>query len=855
MKLVRTLLPVPMLLPFLVSVVPAQAPSPGEFLGSEPGERYTPMARVEAYAREVAKTSPRVRLDEYGRTPEGRPLLLLVVTAEENHARMGAIREALAKLADPRRMAEGESADTLIASLPAVVWLSYNVHGNETSGTEAALVVLHRLASAGDDETRRWLRDLVVLVDPCLNPDGRDRYVNWFNGAVGSRPDPEGASLEHQEPWPRGRTNHWGFDLNRDWAFATQPETRARLPRFVAWTPQVHVDLHEMGHESTYFFFPAEKPVNANLPDHILKWGRRFGQGNAKAFDARGWAYYTAEDFDLFYPGYGDSWPSFNGAIGMTYEQAGHSSAGAAVRRQDGSVLTLRQRVEHHAEASFATIQTAAAGREELLRDFAGFRRTALEEGRTGPVRAFLLPPGGDPGSVDALVETLLLQGIEVHRTTEAFTAERARSVFGPSVSDRTFERGTWVVDLAQPQKRLAKTLLEPRTEIRELYFYDIAAWSLPLAYGVQAFEFPVPPPAPVERVTAVGRRPGGAGEGDARVGWLLPFPNRGALEAMVDLLRRGVAVRSARKDFVLGDRAFARGTLLVRRSENPEDVRSRIEAVGRERGVVFLPVETGFTEKGIDLGSQSVAPVVRPRVALCGGEGTSTTSFGAARFLLDRVLDVPHSVVPLRDLARADLQRFTAVVIPEGEAPAAARENLERFVEGGGVVVALGDAAFDLCGGEKAVCRIGTGRKDAAPAKAEPPPRRPRWMEEREDEMRRRQQPGSIFVIELDPSHPVSFGYREEIAAFKSGARSFDPDGPGIHVALFKDADPLSGYVNDEDSRALKGRSYASIEPRGEGAFVLFADDPNFRGAWRGLTRLFVNAILLLPTRRLDLN
>lgn len=814
-----------------------QIPAFEALIGHRPGERFTPHADMERWVRAAVAASPRARLIDYGSTPEGRALMLVVVTSEANHARMRELRERHTLLATG---ASELDIPTLVKDLPAVVWLSFTVHGDEASGTEASLLLLQRLLSADDAATRRELDETIIIVDPCLNPDGRDRYVQWFRSVQGVRPDPDVRSAEHAQPWPGGRENHWYFDLNRDWAYITQPETRARLPHFVSWQPQVHADLHEMGYRSTYFFFPAEKPINANLPEHTLKWGRIFGEGNARAFDERGWPYYTAEDFDLFYPGYGDSWPSLHGAIGMTYEQAGGGRAGAAVRLPDGRILTLADRAAHHQLAASATIATAAARREELLSDWARFRRSAVEEGRSGSVRAFFLPPGQDPAALDALVELLQLQGIVVQCARKAFTADKVKDALGGTVHERTFEAGTCIVDLAQPAKRLAKTLLEPRTVIRELFFYDISAWSLPLAHGVQVFESPVLPGVELLAKDESLAPEGGCPAALPKVGWLLRYGTRGAVEALVAMLARDVRVKSSRKEFLAADQFYARGTLLIRRDENAEGVQAALDEIGRAHHVNFIPVESGFTLQGIDLGSESIQPVVPPRLALLGGEDFSETSFGAARHLLDAVLHAPLSIFTPDAFAAADQARISAVVVPEGRISASLRESLQRFARSGGVVVAMGDAAFALAPKAEAA--------ESKAAAAESPRRR--WIEEREEEERRLQQPGSVFRVELDEAHPLSFGYRAELAAFKAGTRALDLSVPALHVALFKEAAEISGYVPPEHARALGGKPYASVVQEGEGMLVLFADDPNFRGAWRGLTRMFMNAVLLLPAR-----
>ncbi|HEX2189807.1 MAG TPA: M14 family metallopeptidase, partial [Longimicrobiaceae bacterium] len=335
-------------------------PSPAEFLGYPMGRHFTPYAGVRDYARALADASPRVEYRPYGVTPERRELFQLVIATPENLARLDPILAANAELTRPETSAE--RARQLAASNPAVVYFSYGVHGNESSSSEAGMWTAWDLAR-GAPEVAGALDSLVVVIDPVANPDGRDRYVHWFTSVVGETPDPDPQSREHREPWPGGRFNHYLFDLNRDWSWGTQPETRARLATWNRWNPQVHVDFHEMSPNSSYFFFPASAPINPIYPDYVLRWGKRFGEANARAFDAQGWDYYTAEAFDLFYPGYGDSWPSLTGAIGMTYEQAGHGAAGLAFRREDGDTLTLHDRAAHHRAAGNATLRAAAAGK------------------------------------------------------------------------------------------------------------------------------------------------------------------------------------------------------------------------------------------------------------------------------------------------------------------------------------------------------------------------------------------------------------------------------------------------------------------------------------------------------------
>ena len=839
---------------FLVAASRAEAqvvPTPESVLGYMLGERYTPHWKILSYARAVDAASDRVAMKSYGRTYEGRDLVLLFVSAPANIARLDELRATMAKLADPRTLAPGEKAEALIAKLPVFVWLAYNVHGNETSCSEAALMALHALASDDGDATKRLLEDAVVIIDPCVNPDGRDRYVNWFNSVVGRRADPEARSREHDEPWPGGRFNHYYFDLNRDWAFMSQAETAARIAEYVRWTPQVYVDYHEMGAESSYFFFPAEKPINSNFPPTTAKWGEIFGRGNARAFDAKGWDYYTAEDFDLFYPGYGDTWPSLHGAIGMTYEQAGHGRAGAALKRRDGTTLTLADRVAHHYTTSLATIGTAVERRLELLVDFHEFRKSAIEEGRVGPIREFVLASGDDRERTARLVDLLIRQGVEIRRATKGFSARQLTDRFGKAHEEMSFKEGAYLVSLAQPAKRLIKTLLEPKTKIEELYFYDVAAWSLPFAYGVEAYQAAQPVDAASEPVKEAFRPKGRIEAGSPVYGWLARWDDTASVRAAVALLGRGILVKSSTKEFTLEGRGWKRGTLVIPRGGNPEDVGAILSEVALATGAVFTPAPTGMTEKGVDLGSQSVERLQKPRICLVGGEGTAATSYGAARFVLEEIYDIPFSTLELGALRSARLDEFTAVVFPSGEPrlDKPLEEALARFVRDGGVLLAFEDAAATFTkenGGFTAITmKVPEAGGDAKKA---PPKKKLRLIEEREEEMRKLAAPGAILRVDLDPAHPLSFGYEAEIAVFKEGTASFDPEAGGTAIGRFVDAPMVSGYLAEEAEKALRDRAYAMVERLGRGQVVLLAGDPNFRCGWQGLSRLFLNAILLLP-------
>ncbi|HEX6040077.1 M14 family metallopeptidase [Longimicrobium sp.] len=815
----------------------AQAvPSPAEVLGYELGERFTPYAGVQRYSRALADASPMVDYRAYGTTAEGRELFQLVIATPQNLQRLNDILAANAELA---RGASAERARQIAASNPAVVYFSYGVHGNESSSSEAALYTAWDLAR-GAPEVAGVLDNLVVIMDPVTNPDGRDRYVNWFTSVVGGQPNVNPQAREHREPWPGGRFNHYLFDLNRDWSWATQPETQARLATWWQWNPQVHVDFHEMFYNSSYFFFPASAPINPIYPEHILAWGRRFGQGNARAFDQQGWAYYTGEAFDLFYPGYGDSWPSLTGAVGMTYEQAGHGAAGLAIQQQSGDTLTLHDRAQHHRTTGQATLRTAAAGKAELLMDYAEAARTA-GQGEAD----FLLVPGSDPTRVEALVAHLRRQGIEVERASGGFSA---RATAYPGYESRgQFPAGTYRVRARQPLGRLAVTLLQQETELKAEYSYDVSAWSLPYAYGVAAYRVAAGVGGGWSPVQTVGR-PAGLAAPAPGVGYLVA-PGDAASAPMIRFLQAGGRARILGRPSTFGGVRWPAGTWYIPAAGN-DTVQGRVTASGL--GGLVRPVASGMAESGIDLGSENVAQARLPRVALVSGEGVSATSFGAHWFYLERQLGMPFDAVMTTDLAGMDLDEYDVIVLPDASPRAlrGAEDALKRWIQGGGRLVAVAGGAEAAAGMAEVKVREGAQGDSAANARS-------RWLAGREERQRqewRQEVPGAIFPLRLDPAHPLAFGAGlegrpGETFVLHGGSTVFEP-GEGVEtVAYFPERlERLAGVISPQQVRRLEQGSWLVTKRMGQGSVVLFADDPLFRLFWKATEPLYVNAILLGP-------
>ncbi|HMB55164.1 MAG TPA: M14 family zinc carboxypeptidase, partial [Thermoanaerobaculia bacterium] len=705
--------------------VDPELPSPAAWLGYPLGERFTHWDRIRGYLQALDAASDRVALWDYGTTYLGRPLTLVAISSPRHLERLDALRAERRGLADPSALSADERR-RLVDTSPAVVWLGYGVHGNESSSAEAAMAAAYLLAAATGDGWPERRDDTVVLIDPLSNPDGRERYVAGFEQRVGRVPDPTPSAREHSEPWPGGRTNHYLVDLNRDWSWATQVETRHRLAEFAAWQPQVYVDLHEMSYEATYFFPPSAQPVNPEIDHRTVRWLDVFGRGNGAAFDDLGWLYYKAESFDLFYPGYADSYASFQGAVGMTYEVGGGGRGGLVVRRADGTLLTLADRVARHLVASLATVETATMHRRQLVGDHLAGR---LEQANRDGAETYLWP--ADHPEATALATLLARHGIAVRRL-EAEAELPARPLPPAPRGEaemRRFAAGTWAVSTGQPLGNLVRTLIEPETPMPADFvdeqrrrveqdlrasFYDVTAWSLPLAYNVETWAAtkppkrlgpPLPPPADAALETAP---PAVAGRvlGSGGVGWLVPPSGLAGYRFAARLQAAGVPYRVALADLALGGRTFAAGTLFVPRLGAGEGTAERIAALAAESGVDVHRVASSYSDSGLSLGSDRMLKVMPARVALLAGEGVAPSSLGSVWHLLDRLVELPVTLLEPTALASTDLDDFDVLVLPDdwgwsAELGDDAGEAVERWVKAGGVLVAIEGAVDWLRGRE----------------------------------------------------------------------------------------------------------------------------------------------------------
>lgn len=832
-------------------------PRPATLLGYEPGEFHTNYGNMSRVIDAIASAaSDRVRVFDYGRSVEGRPLRLVVVSAPENVARLDEIRAAIRRLRDPRNTGRGQAAE-IARSTPAVGWLNYANDGNETAALEAAIQVAYQLAAGEDTMTRAILENIVTVINPAHNPESHGRFVEWYNAfAVG---DSSHSALEHDAPWGMStNNNHYQIDLNRDALGVTQRETRAIVAAHHEWSPQVFVDHH--GQTTQFFMAPPVLPINPSLPkQQILRWTEVYGRGNGAAFDRYGWNYFVRDVFDLHYPGYWDSWPALNGAIGMTYETDGGGSKGYRWARDDGTVLTFGDGIAKHFTASLATLRTTAEHREELLRDYYEFFRSGMNEFAAGrPWRRFVIVPGSDPERAAQLVEILLRNDVEVRTATRAFSSRAAHEYLTGRTTRREFPGGSYIIDLAQPQARLVDALLAPDAELdpeflerqyerralnarrgakaaKERYeFYDITGWSLPLSFGVDAcwlkdagqvaaqplsVEFdelaaPWRPPA-LTGTRDVTRLPealragidGGVRGGRARTAYVFRYDRNAAARLAIALMKEGYKVAVAAEPMHAGGSAYPRGALVLRVNRNPESLHERIDALARRFGVPVDAIHTGYYAEGpTGVGSNPVVTLRSPRVAVLAGDPVSTTSFGAIWYTLEREFGLPFTVLRA-DRLTSQLPNYDVLVLPPGWTGGYRRvfgeggvQTLRDWVRDGGVLIGLAGAAEYLADPDlefTSARLVGEEAEEGEEAAGELPPAAaaeyPPLVSPEAGERAPLGVPGAIMRASLDLTHPLTFGYESDvIAVLIAGDDFYRPSKEGSNPVGFVGGDLL---------------------------------------------------------------
>ncbi len=707
-----------------------EVPRPQSILRYDVGDFHTTYAQMERVVEAIAKAAPdRVRVYDIGLTNEYRMQHIVAISSPENMARLDEIKANNARLVDSRAT-NASQASQIIQNNPVISWMAYTIHGNESASFETMMQVIYQLAASNEPQTLEILQNNVVLIITGENPDGHERFATWYNSVATGNADRN--ALEHREPWSIwGRYNHFRFDLNRDNIAATQIETKNLQKAFFEWNPQVAVDHH--GQTSQFFFPPAALPINPNLPQPVTnKWNEIFGRANARSFDANRWDYYVRDIFDLFYPGYWDSFPSLNGAIGMTYETDGGGFKGLNWTRDDGTIVTFRSAIAKHYVASMTTLETAAKNRVSRLQDFYDFRRTAIDEVRTEKIKRIVIDPASDWAKTADLIEVLQRAKIEV-RWSPSFTMRAARSYAGvnsPAVS-KTFSGGAYIVDLAQPQKRIAKALLEPDTpqdaafvrdqmakfrrnelrgksQVKEDYaFYDITAWNLPMAFGVD--DYWSDDAAQISNANLIDEnflaqnRALRTRFARAEVAYIIPYEQDAAAAAAIRLLKQNFRVTVATKPLNASGVNYPRGTFVVRVNRNQQTVHQAVENLAKELGLTVYGVSTGFQDAGdTGIGSENVTALQNPKIAMVADEAVSQTSYGSLWWTLDRY-KIEFTPLTINNIRSGALKNYTVLIMPDGAASryssafgSGGVTTLKTWINGGGTLVTMrGSSVF----------------------------------------------------------------------------------------------------------------------------------------------------------------
>jgi hypothetical protein len=830
-----------------VAVAQDTLQSPDQFLGYPLGKQFTTHNRILDYVNYLAAQAPsRMKVQQYGQTYEGRPLLLAYVASDENLPRLEQIRENNLRQA-------GLQNGQVQGNQPAIVWLSYNIHGNESVSSEAVLQVLYDLVNPNNAQTKQWLQNTVIILDPCVNPDGRERYVQWYKQAANQGGNASPYAWEHYEPWPGGRPNHYYFDLNRDWAWQTQIESKQRLAQYNNWLPQVHADFHEMGAESPYYFSPAAKPFH----ESITPWQRQFqntiGDYNRQYFDKNNWLYFTRESFDLFYPSYGDTYPTYNGAIGMTYEQGGSGRAGLAYQKQDGDTLTLTDRIAHHVAASHATIQAASEKADQLKQEFRKYYDNNLKN-PGGDYKAFVIKSDGrGAANLKQLTEYMDRQGIQYGYARKNSSARGFNYSTGKDESVRVGQKDL-VISMYQPKSTLVKVLFEPNAALEDSLTYDITSWSLPYAYGVQAYALK----SRVDVNTEKPATPAAAAVSmEHPYAYLVRWTNLQDLKFLTALMQHNVKVRQAEKPFETNGQKYEPGTLIITRTGN-EELGEKLDAtvrdLAKQHEVNLSATGTGFVSSGADFGSGSVRYLKQPKVALLSGEGVSPYGFGEVWHYFEQQIGYPVTVLNTSYFSSVPLHEFDVLILPTGSyARVLNEETMEKvkdWVSAGGKLIAMESAAGFLAGKKDFNLKKKSQEEDAktkAKEKEEDPYKNLRSYANRERVVLEDEVQGSIFRVDLDKTHPLAFGYGDTYFALIRSADTFSFLEKGWNVGVLKKNNYTTGFVGSKSKQKLQDALILGTQDMGRGQVVYLADNPLFRGFWQGGKLLFGNAVFLV--------
>lgn len=812
-------------LPDTVTYNPA-IPTPKSVMGHEVGEWHVSHDKLVQYMRALDQASDRITLEVIGQSHEARPMLLLTITSPANHSNIESIRKEHVRLSNP---ANAGTIDP--KNMPAVFYMGHSIHGNEPSGANAALLTAYFLAAAQGKKIDEYLSNTIILFDPSFNPDGLQRFSSWVNSRKSNVISTDPADIEHNEAWPGGRTNHYWFDLNRDWLVAQQPESQGRVKKFHAWKPNVLTDHHEMGTNATFFFQPGvPSRVHPLTPLRNQELTRLIGKFHARALDSIGSLYYTQEGYDDFYYGKGSTFPDVQGAIGILFEQA--SSRGHAQESVNG-VLRFPFTIRNQFVTALSTLAAVNAMRVELLTYQRDFFKNAASQATKDPVKAVAFG-SNDVARTTMLAEVIGRHGIEIQKlNSQTINGKRYNTVFG--------------VSLNQAQYTLIKSMFEKRTQFTDSMFYDISSWTLPLAFGVDYEELKANISG--ERVTDFKIPSGKLIGGESHYAYVFEPTGYYVPRAVNRLLQHNIRIKVATEPFFNSTgKKFERGSVVVPiagQEKSEESVNYIIQQILQD-GIDVYAFNTGLDYQGLSLGSGSFSVIRKPEIALLVGDGVNSNDAGEIWHLFDHRYQIPVTLLPTDAISRGNLSRYNTIIFPAGSYNAigeSGKEKLKSWVQAGGVIIGFENALQWLTS-------AGLGKFDMKSNENGDKQLAPRTYASLDEYRGAQESPGAIFDATADLTHPLLYGYdRSNVSIFKSNNIFMEKSkNPYANPLTFGNNPLLSGYISKQNYTQVKNTSVAGVSAMGSGRVIGFTDNLCFRAFWLGTNKLFTNAIFYGP-------
>lgn len=817
---------------FLTSLlVQAQNQTPSEYLGYPLGSRFTYHHQIIDYLRLLEKQNPdRVKIIPYGKTNEGRPLLTAFISSPENIANLEKIRTNHLKSI---KLLDGKPD----GKVPPLVWLSYNVHGNEAVSANSSMKVAYELLNKSNTVTQNIIKNSVIIIDPCENPDGYERYTQWYHRYQNAVPDVTPFALEHDEPWPGGRFNHYLFDLNRDWAWQIQIETKQRIALYNQWMPHLHADFHEMGSNRSYYFPPAAKPFHKD----ITSWQREFnevvGENCRRYFDKNNWAYFTRYNYDLFYPSYGDTWPTFNGAIGITYEQAGGGAAGLGIERKlEKDTLTLVSRIDHHFATSMATMEAVVSRQEKIVQEFIKFHEDAANN-PTGPYKTYVVKSKGNEERVRAFSEWLGSQGIQYGQAGKAI-ATKGTELSSSTDQALKIENNDLMISAYQAKSNLLRVLFETKPVLEDSVTYDLTSWGVSYLYGVKAYGLKEKLTPTTYQATPVENK----APATSPYAYLAKWSEVEDAAFLADLLKNNMMVRSSNVPFEMNNVTYEAGTLVItKKGNNQPNFDKFIADLANKHHVQLTPIQTGFVTKGADFGSEFVPAIGSPKVVTVSGQGISPTSFGSVWHYFEQQIKYPMTLVDGSKLSSLPWNEVDVLILPAGRYSSIltdkVMEQIQEWVKRGGKIISMESAnnAF-----------IGKPGFDIAKKASEK--EKGADLSKKFGEIERAEasdsSPGSMFQVTFDRTHPISFGLNQEYYTLVRDAYDIELLKDGWNVGYLGDKAYVAGFVGKKMAPKLKNTLIFGVQEMGRGQIIYMFDDPLFRGMLYEGKILFANAL-----------